>query len=151
MTHWPEWQLVQRKFIATTLAMGLAVFVSACGGGDSAHHAEGGRTVDIEMRDHDFSPASVSVTAGVQVQFVFHNKGAVVHDAYIGDESAQAVHEQEMNASGTGHGHGSDGVTVEPGQTARLSHTFEKPGITIIGCHQQGHYVLGMRISVNVT
>lgn len=146
---------MQPKILATTTIIGLAVLLGACGGGDSTHNAAGGRTIDVDMRDNDFSPASVQVKAGEQVQFVFHNKGAVAHDAYIGDEAAQTAHEQEMRASSGGAhgggGHGSDGITVEPGQTGTLSHTFDKAGATIVGCHEEGHYVLGMRIIVNVT
>jgi uncharacterized cupredoxin-like copper-binding protein len=144
---------VQRRFITTAVAIGFAVIVGACGGGDSVHNAAGGRTIDIDMRDNDFSPASLQVKAGEQVQFVFHNKGALTHDAYIGDDAAQMAHEQEMKTSSdTGHGgHGSDGTTVEPGKTATLTHTFDKAGTTIIGCHELNHYALGMRIVVNVT
>jgi uncharacterized cupredoxin-like copper-binding protein len=143
---------VQRKVLATALAIALTVIVSACGGG-SVDNAAGGRTIDIDMRDNDFSPAGVQVKTGEQVQFVFHNKGAVAHDAFIGDDAAQMAHEQEMRmSSDMAHGgHGSDGVTVEPGKTATLSHTFDKSGTTIIGCHQLDHYTLGMRINVNVT
>jgi uncharacterized cupredoxin-like copper-binding protein len=144
---------VHRKLIATALTIGLALTVAACGGGHSAHSAEGARTIDIDMRDNDFSSASLQVKAGEQVQFVFHNKGAVAHDAFIGDEAAQAAHEVEMRASssGTEHGHDSDAVTVEPGQTATLSHTFADAGVTIIGCHELNHYALGMRIRVTVS
>jgi uncharacterized cupredoxin-like copper-binding protein len=144
---------VHRPFIPTALALGFALVLGACGGGHVDHGATGGRTVDIDMRDNDFSPTSVSVNAGEQVQFVFHNKGAIAHDAYIGDEAAQTAHEQEMKmSSAMGHaGHGADGITVEAGQTATLSHTFDTSGTTIIGCHQLGHYTLGMRINVNVT
>jgi uncharacterized cupredoxin-like copper-binding protein len=144
---------VQRKFLTPALAIGFAVILGACGGGHSVHNAAGGRTIDLDMRDNDFSLASLQVKAGEQVQFVFHNKGAISHDAYIGDEAAQTAHEQEMRmSSDMGHGgHGPDGITVEPGQTGTLSHTFDKSGTTIIGCHQLDHYTLGMRIDVNVT
>jgi uncharacterized cupredoxin-like copper-binding protein len=144
---------VQRKLIATALAIGLAVTVAACGGGNSVQSAGGARTIDIDMRDNDFSTASLQVKAGEQVQFVFHNKGAVVHDAFIGDDAAQAAHELEMRASSsdTQHGHDGDAVTVEPGQTGTLSHTFANAGVTVIGCHELNHYALGMRIRVTVT
>jgi uncharacterized cupredoxin-like copper-binding protein len=140
------------------MAAGLIVSVltvtvlAGCGGGDSVHSAGGARTIEIDMRDNDFSSASLSVKAGEQVQFVFHNKGAVTHDAYIGDDAAQMTHEQEMRASSDpSHGHGTDGVTVEPGKTETLTHTFAKSGPTLIGCHVLNHYMLGMRIRVNVT
>jgi uncharacterized cupredoxin-like copper-binding protein len=143
---------VKRKILGLTTIAALSLLVVACGGDHPAHEAAGGRTIDIDMRDNDFSQPSISVKAGEQIQFVFHNKGAVTHDAFIGDEAAQAEHEREMRASSDpGHGHGADGVTVEPGKTGTLSHTFDKPGSTIIGCHELNHYALGMRIKVTVT
>ncbi len=144
---------VRRMMLAVGAATAFALVVGACGGGHSVHDARGARTVDIEMRDNDFSPAGISVKAGERVQFVFHNEGAVAHDAYIGDETAQSAHEQEMRMSDEmGHGgHGGDGTTVEPGQTGTLSHSFANAGNTIVGCHQKDHYALGMRINVNVT
>ena len=143
---------MRRRVLDIVAGLTVAVLLAACGGGQSTHAETGGRTIDIDMRDNDFSPASLTVEAGDQVQFVFHNKGVVPHDAFIGDAAAQDAHEQEMRASsGTGHGHGADGVTVEPGQTETLSHTFDKPGTTLIGCHELNHYALGMRIKVTVT
>ena len=132
----------------------MLVITAACGGGGHVDHAAGnGRTVDVDMRDNDFSPASVSVKAGETVQFVFHNNGSVRHDAFIGDETAQMAHEQDMTmSSDMGHGgHESEGITVEPGQTGTLNHTFATSGATIIGCHEAGHYALGMKINVSVT
>ena len=148
----PHPELGQRPFIALAFAVGLTVILGACGGGNSVNSA-GGRTIDIDMRDNDFSRASLQVKAGEVVQFVFHNKGAVAHDAYIGDDAAQMTHAQRMTASdGVSHGgQGSDEIFVEPGQSATLTHTFGTAGTTIIGCHQQDHYVLGMRIRVTVT
>jgi uncharacterized cupredoxin-like copper-binding protein len=145
---------VSRKPFAVLLALLFVTLVAACGGGDNVNHAaSGGRTIDIDMKDNDFSPASISVKAGEQVQFVFHNKGRVPHDAFVGDEAAQMAHEHDMMASSAmDHpDHGGEGITVEPGQTGTLSHAFDKSGTSVIGCHQPGHYAAGMRINVNVT
>ena len=145
---------MKRRILVVAAVAALTALVSACGGGHTVHNAGGGRTIDIDMRDNDFYAPSIDVKAGEQIQFVFHNKGAVTHDAFIGDEAAQGEHEREMRASsdtGDGHGHDPNGITVEPGQTGTLSHTFDKPGTTIIGCHELNHYALGMRIKVNVT
>lgn len=144
-----------RRLLMTVAGLTFAALLAACGGDDHVDNdAAGGRKIDIDMRDNDFSPASINVKAGEQVQLVFHNKGSVRHDAFIGDEAAQMDHEAEVRASSgdTGHdAHGSDGITVEPGQTGTLSHTFDEPGTTVIGCHEAGHYGLGMRIRVTVT
>ena len=42
-------------------------------------------------------------------------------------------------------------VVVQPGKTGELAYRFERSGMTVIGCHQPGHYEAGMRATVNVT
>ena len=92
--------------------------VGGCGGGSShssmpsssmpsSSMPAGGaasRTVDIEMRDVADSLPSVTVQAGETVKFVFHNAGQALHDAFLGDEAAQAEHEKEMRSAGSGSG-----------------------------------------------
>ncbi|MDQ1487755.1 MAG: hypothetical protein QOJ23_269 [Actinomycetota bacterium] len=140
----------------------------ACGGG--SHHAgpaadkAGGvatRTVDVEMRDVAYSPTSIPVQAGETVRFVFHNNGQAVHDAFLGDEAAQAEHEKEMRSEssgsgsggmgGMGGGHGDAGIKVEPGKTGELTHTFQKGQSVVIGCHEPGHYAAGMKLALTVS
>jgi uncharacterized cupredoxin-like copper-binding protein len=109
------------------------------------------------MRDIAYSPDSVTVNAGETVRFVFTNKDEAVHDAFIGDEEAQDGHEMEMQDSADmGHGDGHDGedegaITVDPGETGELTHTFEESGTVLIGCHQPGHYAAGMKLTVDVS
>ena len=115
---------------------------------------EPGRTVDVTMRDISYDPAAVTVKAGETVKFVFHNEGKIRHDAFLGDEAAQADHEEEMRKEGSGgmdgH-HGDDAITVDPGETGSLTHTFKAGDALIIGCHEPGHYATGMKIAVTVT
>lgn len=149
---------VPRKLMFAALAV-LALIVTACGssGNDDGSSAVGTRTVNVEMRDIAFSPKSVDVHAGETVRFVFHNKGKVAHDAFIGDGQAQDDHEMEMRESsstdmGMNHG-GSDegGITVAPGETGELTHTFKSGDKLLIGCHQSGHYAAGMKMTINVS
>ena len=134
----------------------LAILATACGGGDhGSHSASGGddgatRTVRIIMKDIAFTPASVKVSKGETVRFVFRNDGKLAHDAFVGDEAAQADHEEEMRIGDGDHGHGEEAVTVEPGDTAELEHTFTDAGSVLIGCHQVGHYDAGMKVTVTV-
>ena len=101
------------------------------------------------MKNVAFSPSTLSVAKGEKVTFRFVNEDAVRHDAFVGDAAAQAEHEKEMRE---GHGaHGDDAVTVEPGKTATLTHTFDEAGTVEIGCHEPGHYGAGMKIVVTVT
>jgi uncharacterized cupredoxin-like copper-binding protein len=175
-----------RVLAAATAAALLAL--AACGSGDDDQSSDGGgagglssdtgRTVNIEMRDNEFSPTTIEVPAGQEVRLVFRNRGDVTHDAVVGDEAAQAEHEDEMRAAETdasddgdmagmgdgemgegdtttGMGHGDEtgegGITVDPGETGEITHTFEAGDQMLVGCHQEGHYDAGMKITVDVT
>ena len=103
------------------------------------------------MRDIAYSPTAVTVKKGETVRFVFTNRGKLPHDAFVGDNAAQAAHEKKMRAADGEHGeHGGGGITVEPGKTAELEETFDETGTTLIGCHEPGHYDAGMKITVTV-
>src|SRR2546423_322807 len=138
-----------RWAVITMVVAGLLV---ACSGSSGHGSASGeSRFVDVVMRDFAYSPPTVDVRVGETVTFVFHNADKVVHDAFLGDEAAQAKHELEMSGTGMGemNGHDSD-TTVQPGQIATLTHTFTKAGATIIGCHEPDHYKAGMKLSVRM-
>ncbi len=139
------------------LVLPLVLVAAACGGSDggSTPSGTGGgpadRTVEVDMRDIAFFPPTLDVRQGETVRFVFTNTGQVVHDAFIGTEAAQAEHEAEMREGHGAHSGGKGaGVSVKPGKKAELTHTFAEPGQVVIGCHQPGHYIGGMRITVNV-
>lgn len=129
-------------------AVALAVLATGCGGGDSTSGAS--RTVDVVMRDNDFSVASLHVNNGEQVTFVFRNAGQAVHEAFIGDEAAQTRHEQEMMTGAASAHADPNAIVVKPGETGTLVHTFAAPGPTVVGCHETGHYASGMRMVVTV-
>lgn len=176
---------IPAKAAVAVLAVGLVL--TACGGdsdGEAGTDEAGAGlasdtgTINIEMRDNEFSPDRIEVSEGETVRLVFRNRGSVTHDAVIGDEAAQQAHETEMRdaeesggddgMSDMGHGtegsdtsemaHGTGGegseesaITVEPGEQGELSYTFAAGDEVLIGCHEEGHYADGMRISVDVT
>jgi uncharacterized cupredoxin-like copper-binding protein len=138
------------------VAAALAVLTSGCGGDDPPAANTPTKTVQVEMVDIAFKPVSVQVARGETLRFAFTNNGKVPHDAFIGDAAAQTEHEKQMRAAeGGGHGaHGGgdgDALTVEPGKTGELTHTFDKAGAVEIGCHQPGHYQAGMKVTVTVS
>lgn len=151
--------------VATAL---VALLATACGGGDGDHSSmnmEGStdttgaagaptRTVNIAMVDIAYEPKTLSVQQGERIEFVFDNKGSIRHDAFIGDADAQAEHEKEMGEHDAMAGDNDEvgtAITVDPGQTGRLTYTFDKPGTIEIGCHEPGHYAGGMKVIVTVT
>ena len=135
------------------------LLLSACAGGDSEGGSENAaptRTIPIEMTDIAFSPSAVTVKKGEEVRFVFTNKGAVQHDAFVGSEVEQSAHEAQMAAGdeemeGMHHGDSVESaVTVQPGESEEIVTTFASRGEQIIGCHEPGHYDAGMKVAVTV-
>jgi len=146
---------LQRSVLGIAIAVALTGTGAACGGGshDSMSHggssAEATRTVDVTMKEFSYDPATVAVKAGETVKFVFHNQGQILHDAFIGDEAAQAEHEKQMREGMQDH---SDTMLkVIPGQTGILTHTFKPGESLIIGCHETGHYQAGMKMALTVS
>jgi uncharacterized cupredoxin-like copper-binding protein len=172
----------------------VAVVLAACGddsetsarNSTAREGADEERTIEVRMLDNEFDPVTLTVHTGETVRFKFTNNGEVEHDAFIGDASAQATHEQEMRATeeGTGGhdmsgdagattstggadmgseastttamgsndmGPADEGITVQPGKTGRLTHTFDQPGTLEIGCHEPGHYAAGMKVKITVS
>lgn len=142
-----------RPFL-TAAAAAIFLVVAACGGDDGVKGAAGGeadRTVEIEMVDIAFKPNQLSVKAGETIRFVFPNRGEIEHEAVIGDEEAQAAHKEGVHGGGYGGSKQAPRVEVFPGETGELTHTFEKPGQLLIGCHEPGHYDAGMRVDITVS
>lgn len=144
-----------------TGVVGVALLASACSGGAGPAAAPSGGPSDsaqaagdiaIEMVDIAFSPKTLNVARGKTLTFVFTNNGKAIHDAYVGDAAAQGEHEKEMRENMSGaHQDDALAVVVQPGQVGKLTHTFDKAGTFEIGCHQAGHYAVGMKMAVVVT
>ena len=154
----------------TVLAAALVgLIATACGGGNGDHSSMNNgstdatgaaaaptRTVNVAMVDIAYEPKTLSVQQGERIEFVFDNKGSIRHDAFIGDAAAQADHEKEMGKEDSMAGDhdkankADTGITVDPGQTGRLTYAFDKPGTIEIGCHEPGHYAAGMKVIVTV-
>jgi uncharacterized cupredoxin-like copper-binding protein len=154
---------------ALVLSVALVTTLVACGGDDdSSAGADTLRTIEVAMTDMAYAPNRIDVESGESVRFVFRNDGAVRHEAVVGTLAEQEAHNSDM-AAGDGdhtgmdmgsapHGEGTPepqtseihGVTVEPGETVEMTHTFDSAGPTMIGCHEPGHWEAGMRLDVDV-
>ena len=98
----------------------------------------------------EMMPSELAVPAGEPVTFVVTNAGTIDHEFYLGDEAAQAAHEQEMQEMG-GMGHDEEmGIGVKPGETKELTVTFPETGSILAGCHVAGHYAGGMKARVEI-
>ena len=88
------------------------------------------------------------VRAGRRVTFSVTNAGKLPHEFTLGDRATQLDHERQMRlmpaTGGHVHSHGpTSSLTVPPGETRRLSWTFEEPGLVLYGCHVIGHWPAG--------
>jgi uncharacterized cupredoxin-like copper-binding protein len=107
--------------------------------------------IEVTLTDAlKIEPVTLTVPAGVPVTFVVTNTGATEHEFYLGDEAAQAAHEEEMMAGGMMHDD-PDGISLAAGETKELTHTFDQAGETLAGCHVAGHYAGGMKATITVT
>jgi uncharacterized cupredoxin-like copper-binding protein len=142
----------------------LAFGAVACGDGDTGDvSGSNAEVVTVDMIDNAFRPSKIEVKAGEEVTFRFRNDGKVVHEAIVGTAEEQAEHEAEMNDKAveeeedgdmTTMDHGGsddDALSVEPGGTGELTHTFDEAEELLIGCHEPDHYEAGMKITVTVT
>lgn len=153
------------RFVACAAIVALASCGSDGTGTNPAASGDDRRVVEVDMTDMAFSIDALEVSAGESVEFVFTNKGAVDHEALFGDAAAQAEHHAEMQSAdehdmsemsdaghGSGHeeGPGAHAITVSPGQSIRVDHTFGEAGALQIGCHIPGHWEAGMKIDVSI-
>ena len=144
--------------LVPALALVLAACSSSGGAGTSspssssaaAPSSAAATRVDVTLTDAlKIEPASMTVPAGEPITFVVTNSGTVDHEFYLGDEEAQAEHEQEMADMGMTHDE-PEGIAVKPGETKELTYTFSEPGETLAGCHVVGHYGGGMKSTITV-
>jgi uncharacterized cupredoxin-like copper-binding protein len=120
--------------------------------GPSAAASAAATRVDVTLTDAlKIEPAAMTVPAGVPVTFVVTNSGTTDHEFYLGDEAAQAAHENEMAEMGGMAHDETEGIAVKPGETKELTYTFEVAGETLAGCHVAGHYGGGMKATITVT
>lgn len=107
--------------------------------------------IEVTLTDtFRIEPATLAVPLGRPVTFVVTNAGVLEHEFFIGDEAAQAEHEQEMIANGgLMHDH-SNAIGVKPGATKELTMTFESAAALLAGCHIAGHYAAGMKAAIEV-
>jgi uncharacterized cupredoxin-like copper-binding protein len=133
---------------ALIVAVALA---GACAGPGASPSAPPPTRLAVTLTDAmRIEPDPIVVPHGVPVTFVVTNTGQIDHEFMLGDEAAQADHEQEMLEPGAmAHDH-SYVITVKPGQTKELVYTFESAGQLLAGCHIPGHYPAGMKANVTV-
>lgn len=116
--------------------------------GEPASEAEANRTVAIAMMDtmrFDL-PENFEVDHGEIITFEVTNKGKVAHEFSIGSSSEQSKHREMMREMPhMKHGDGGSAITVEPGETKKLTWKFMGANEVEFACNIPGHYEAGMK------
>jgi uncharacterized cupredoxin-like copper-binding protein len=148
---------VPRALVAAPL-LGLLALAGCGATTNSPPAADGtGPVIDVTMVDNAYQPAQISIRKGQTVTLRFKNTGTAAHEAVIGDPATQTRHETEMTANPGAMDHGSAtapatasdaAITIEPGRTGDLTHTFTESGPLLIGCHEPTHWAAGMKATI---
>ena len=144
---------IQRPLLLLAAA---AVGLSACSGAATrTGTAESPRPVDLTMTDEmTFEPARIDVRPGETVVFRVRNLSKEAHEAYIGTDEEQRLHETAHYAlpadDQTNTTHMGYGIHVAPFGTGELVARFDEDTEYVIGCHYPGHYAAGMRAVIEV-
>lgn len=132
------------------------VGLSACAGADlEADATPPPREIDLTMSDDmTFEPSRVRVERGESVVFRIRNVAAEGHEAYIGTDDAQRLHENDHFNARAGEqpeiDHHSYGIHIAPFGFGELAFKFDVGSDYLIGCHYPGHYAAGMRAVIEI-
>jgi uncharacterized cupredoxin-like copper-binding protein len=119
------------------LAMLGLVGLSACGNQRPAGAAEGNNQVEIVATEMRFSPNRIDARVGQPLVITIVNRGSQRHD--LGFPAIEMPNLQ-----------GVETLTL-PGQSTRLTLTFDKPGTFTFLCTIPGHAASGMTGAVFVS
>ena len=148
---------MSNPILRTVLLLAAVGLLSACSPtAPKAGTSASPRTVELTMTDHmTFEPASINVHRGETVRFIVRNISNEAHEAYIGTEQEQRLHETVHTGLGAGDQttttHMGYGVHVPPFGNGELVVTFDQAYAYVIGCHYPGHYAAGMRAVIEVS
>jgi uncharacterized cupredoxin-like copper-binding protein len=100
-----------------------------------------GRTVTIGIRYSRFTPAAITVPAGVPITFVLQNDDPIGHEWIVGDD---AVHTRHRTGTEPEHGARPTEQSIAALSRVRTTVTFPSPGTYRYICHLPGHEAYGM-------
>jgi uncharacterized cupredoxin-like copper-binding protein len=120
--------------------------------GGPADAAAAARTIEVSTLDTMvFEPARINVSAGETVTFAVTNTGQAAHEFTLGDAAMQQQHAEAMSHIPAGMSHDMpNSITLQPGETKRLTWRFGDARTLEYACHQPAHYEAGMRGQITI-
>jgi uncharacterized cupredoxin-like copper-binding protein len=104
--------------------------------------------MEIAIRYSHYTPARLTVAAGVAVTFVLRNDDPIDHEWIVGDA---AVHERHRTGTEPVHASRPTEVSIPPGSSRETTVRFDTPGTYLYICHLPGHEAYGMVGTLIVT
>lgn len=101
----------------------------------------GPRTVEISIHYSHFTPAEITVPAGVPITFAIRNDDPIDHEWMIGD---LAMHEHHRTGTEPVHAARPDELTIPARSTRTTTLTFPVATTLQYMCHLPGHEQYGM-------
>ena len=141
----------------TAVLLAAVILLSACSSTEPRSSAgPSPRAVDLTMTDQmAFEPARIEVRRDETVRFVVRNVSNEAHEAYIGTEEEQRLHETVHAARSSEEQpkttHMGYGVHIPPFGNGELVVKFDNAYEYVIGCHYPGHYEAGHRAVIEVS
>lgn len=137
------------RFRATfVVALIVATLVTAVGlevagaDGDLIPVGPGDVTIQIDIEHSRFLPERLTVVEGTRVRFLVVNGDPIHHEFITGGPE---IHLRHANGTETQHPSTPGEVTVDPGQRAMTTYTFDEVGRFEFACHLPRHYQYGMK------
>ena len=126
-----------RSRIAVPLLTAVALLLPPSAG------AQPQSSVQVEMSEFAFQPATIDLSAGRPIRLVLINHGQIAHQFETEYLRALAV----RIASGTVYAEaaGLDVIRLDPGGTARLEFVPRRRGRFVFACTIEGHREAGMK------
>ena len=130
------------------IAVGLLAAIAVAIGASVGPPPPAQRTVEIDIHYSRYSPATITVPAGVPIRFVIVNTDPIDHEWIVGDA---AVHERHRNGTEPSHGARPTEQSIAAGTRIETVITFRDTGTLLFICHLPLHESYGMVGTLVVT
>lgn len=109
------------------------------------------RTVNVEIdKSLRFMPSSIRAKKGETLRFVVTNRSEVPHEFVLGTVAENQRHAEAMLKNPQMVHDEPHQASIKPGMSQEVVWTFNRSGDFEFACMVPGHYVLGMKGSIEV-
>jgi uncharacterized cupredoxin-like copper-binding protein len=108
------------------------------------------RTIEVEMKEMDFTPSRIEVRRGEQIRFVIRNTGTEDHEFMLATTEENLKHAELMKKFPKMEHNDPNGVRLAPNKSAEILWKFTKAGTFEYSCLIFDHRDYGMTGHVTV-